>query len=95
MEKNKNLPVPYHPLLKKRAKSIPVSQITSSETQQIIKKMLNFAYKKQKGKKEPVLVGLAAPQIVTSKRIILVDVAAKGKGKSGGDLRIYINQQII
>lgn len=40
------------------------------------------------------MVGLAAPQIGISKRIILVDVKADGKGKVG-DLRVYINPEII
>lgn len=44
----------------------------SKETQKIIKTMFNAM--------QPNMVGLAAPQIGIPKRIILVDVAADGKG---------------
>ncbi|MBI2600148.1 peptide deformylase [Candidatus Daviesbacteria bacterium] len=60
----------------------------------IIEKMLKIAYGQQKDNKKAVMVGLAAPQIGISKKIILVDIAANGKGKVG-DLRVYINPQII
>ena len=56
--------------------------------------MLKVANAEQKDPKKPVMVGLAAPQIGISKRIILVDIKANGKGKIG-DLRIYINPEII
>lgn len=85
---------PNHPILIKVAQKIPKSQISSSETQKIIQTMLSVAYGQQKNKKRPIMVGLAAPQIGISKRIILVDVKANGKGKVG-DLHIYINPQII
>ncbi len=86
--------LPNDPTLTKRAKEISKSQISSSETQKIIQTMLKMAYGQQKNKKRPIMVGLAAPQIGISKRIILVDVKANGKGKVG-DLHIYINPQII
>lgn len=66
----------------------------SAETGNIIKTMLKIAQIEQKGKKKPIMVGLAAPQIGILKRIILVDVEANGKGKVG-DLRVYINPEII
>ncbi|MBI2019125.1 peptide deformylase [Candidatus Daviesbacteria bacterium] len=65
----------------------------SEDTQKIIKAMLKIAHGEQKGKKKPIMVGLATPQIGISKRIILVDVKADGKGKVG-DPRIYINPEI-
>lgn len=91
------------PILTKVAKQILKSQINSQEIGEVIKTMRTVAHGEQKNKqslrsgdlkKGPVMVGLAAPQIGISKRIILVDVAANGKGRVG-DLRIYINAQII
>lgn len=85
---------PSDPILTKKAKEIPQDQIASKDTQQIIKTMLKLAYGQQKDQKKPIMVGLAAPQIGISKRIILVDTQADGKGKVG-NLRIYINPEII
>lgn len=85
---------PSDPLLRKAAQEIPEDKILSLETQNIIKKILKIAFGEQKDAKKPVLVGLAAPQIGISKRIILVDVKSDGKGKVG-DLRVYINPQIV
>lgn len=84
---------PNDPSLTKISKEIPDSQISSKETQEIVKLMLKIAYGQQKEKDKPVMVGLAAPQIGILKRIILVDVKANGKGKIG-DLRVYINPEI-
>lgn len=80
--------------LKKISAKIPQNQINSPGTQKKIKAMLGVAFGEQKDKKRPIMVGLAAPQIGILKRIILVDVKANGKGKVG-DLRIYINPEII
>jgi len=85
---------PTDTLLRKVADEVPQDQIDLVQTKKIIKLMLKVAYGEQKDKSKPVMVGLAAPQIGISKRIILVDVAANGKGKVG-DLRIYINPEII
>lgn len=79
------------PILTRRAKEVVVE---ASETGRAIEKMLSVAYGEQKDQARPMLVGLAAPQIGISKRIILVDVKANGKGEVG-DLRVYINPEII
>src|SRR3990167_7775518 len=84
---------PKDPILIKVAEKIPVKEVTSLKPKNIIKKMLKFAYPEQSDWKKPVLVGLAAPQVKISKRIILVDVKADGHGKVG-DLRVYINPEI-
>ncbi len=84
---------PNDPILVKTAEPIPQDRITSSETKQIIEKMLDVAYGEQADREKPLLVGLAAPQIGISKRIILVDVVAQGKGKIG-DLKVFINPEI-
>ncbi|MBI2040250.1 peptide deformylase [Candidatus Microgenomates bacterium] len=90
---NKLFLQPNDPLLTKVAKKVPASQIDSPETRENIKQMLEVAYRQQKDKKKPVMMGLAAPQIGISKRIILVDLKADGKGRVG-DLRVYINPEI-
>lgn len=90
----KGFSAPNAPILVKTAQKIPVKEITSPKIQKIIEKMLKFAYPEQSDWKKPVLVGLAAPQVKISKRIILVDIKADGHGKVG-DLRVYINPEII
>ncbi len=85
---------PSDPILTKIAKAIPLAEINSPKNQEIINIMLDFAYGQQKDRKRPVLVGLAAPQIGISKRIIMVDVGADGKGKTAA-IKIYINPEII
>ncbi|KKQ73712.1 MAG: Peptide deformylase 1 [Candidatus Woesebacteria bacterium GW2011_GWB1_38_5b] len=89
----KGFAAPNDPVLVKTAEKIPVKAIASFKTKKIIEKMLAFAYPEQSDRKRPVLVGLAAPQVKLSKRIILVDVKADGYGKVG-DLRVYINPEI-
>ncbi len=84
---------PNDPRLREIAEEIPPDQINSAPTKEIIKTMFSVAYGEQKDKNKPIMVGLAAPQIGISKRIILVDVKANGKGKVG-DLRVYINPRI-
>ncbi len=84
---------PNDPILVKIAKEIPIAKIDSKEIQDIISLMLKVSYGQQRQKKKPVLVGLAAPQIGISKRIILVDVKADGKGQVGG-VHVYINPEI-
>ena len=82
------------PILLQKAEEIKPEEIKSSELEDLIEKMLNAAYGEQTDRNKPLLVGLAAPQIGISKRIILVDVAARGKGNVG-DLRVYINPEIV
>lgn len=86
--------MPSDPILLKHAEAVSVSAITSEETNHIIEEMLGVAYGEQTERTKPLLVGLAAPQIGISKRIILVDVKANGKGEVG-DLRVYINPEIV
>jgi peptide deformylase len=89
-----NFVKPDNPVLIKIAPEIPVDKITSAETKKLIEKMLKAAFGEQTDNTKPLLVGLAAPQIGISKRIILVDLKAHGKGDVG-DLRVYINPEVI
>lgn len=85
---------PNNPVLRKIAEGIPAEEIIKPETQSVIDRMFQLAYPEQGDKSKPVLVGLAAPQIGISKRIILVDVEADGKGGTG-NLQVFINPEII
>ncbi len=90
--KNKFLK-PTNPKLRKVSKEIPLSKINSSKIKDVIKRMLEIAYGEQGNPEKPIMVGLAAPQIGISKKIILVDLKADGKGKVG-DVKVFINPEI-
>ena len=83
---------PNDPRLRKISKEISPDQINSPQIKKISELMLKIIGGEQKKHRKGV--GLAAPQIGIFKRIILVDVKADGKGKVG-DLRVYINPEII
>ncbi len=85
---------PNDPILMRVASPVDIANIQSKEIQADIAQMFEVAFGEQGDESKPLLVGLAAPQIGISKRIILVDVIAEGKGKVG-DLRLYINPEII
>ena len=85
---------PSDPVLTVKVKAVTPQEIPSKETEDAIQKMLTVAYGEQKERSKSVMVGLAAPQIGISKQIILVDAAANGRGKVG-DLRVYINPEIL
>jgi peptide deformylase len=93
-KREKMFVAPNDLVLIRKAKKISVDRIGASDTQDIIGKMLDIAYPEQGDRSKPVMVGLAAPQIGISKRIILVDVGADGHG-GVSDLRVYINPEII
>ena len=84
---------PDDPILVKVAEEIPPDQITATEVQDLIEQMLDIAYGKR-DRTKAILVGLAAPQVGISKRIIIVDVLADGKGTTG-DARVYVNPEIV
>lgn len=86
--------LPSDPILTKTATPLSVSEIGTPVIVKIIDEMKDVAYGEQQERTKPVLVGLAAPQIGISKRIVLVDVRANGKGDVG-DVRVYINPEII
>lgn len=84
---------PNDPILLKIAEEIPVSKITDPKTKKLISKILKSSLGRRKDRSKPTVVGLAAPQIGLSKRIIAVDVGADGKGGLS-DLKIFINPEI-
>lgn len=84
---------PNDPILVRVAEKIEPDKINTTAIQNLIEKMLSVAFGEQTDRNKPLLVGLASPQIGISKRLILVDVAASGRGEIG-DLRVYINPEI-
>ena len=80
MSADKRFVLPNNPILNKIADDVDITKILSPEISDLIEQMLNVAYGEQTDRSKPVLVGLAAPQIGISKRIILVDVGADGHG---------------
>ncbi len=87
--------VPSDPLLKKQAVEVPEDEILSQQTQAIIDRMFEIAKGERTDTDKAVMVGLAAPQIGISKRIILVDIGVDSDRKELGQLTAYINPQIL
>ncbi len=87
--------LPSDPLLNRSADVVPVESIQSVEIQSIIQKMMEVARMNQIDTGDGVMVGLAAPQIGISKRIILVDMSVTEKRKNTGKLEAFINPEII
>lgn len=84
---------PNDPLLRQVAEPVKPEEIGTPLFNAIIERMFSVAYGEQTDRQKPLLVGLAAPQIGISKRIILVDLRADGKGRVG-DLAVFINPEI-
>jgi peptide deformylase len=76
------------------ADEIPVEEIVSAETQVLVDKLFRIAYGRQGDAKYPTLVGLAAPQIGISKRVVIIGMNAVGGGEQP-ELREFINPEII
>lgn len=86
---------PSDPILNASAQEIPPDQITSPEIQEIIEQMLQIARGERIDTGKRVMVGLAAPQIGISKRIIIVDTSIDANRKQLGTLNAYINPTIV
>lgn len=85
---------PNDDVLNKVAVEVTTQEISSTETQKLIKQMLKIAQGEQGDVNKRTMVGLASPQVGVSKRIIIVDVATTGMGEAP-ELRAYINPKII
>lgn len=85
---------PSSKILSQVAKPIKIKEIKDPETQNIINTMLRIAYGRQGDKNYPTLVGLAAPQIGISKRIIIIGINSVGDGQQP-ELRAFINPKIL
>jgi peptide deformylase len=89
----KDFEPPHSPVLRLVARPVSSQEIGSDTLERDIARMLHVALGEQQDASKPLLVGLAAPQIGISKRIILVDVAAEGTGKVGA-MRVFLNPVI-
>lgn len=77
------------------AEEIPQEKICSKEVQEIIENMLVLANVNRVDLSRPIMVGLAAPQIGISKKIILADTTSDGEDQKTENIKIYINPKII
>ncbi len=84
----------HDPILDRTSEPLTLEEIHDPDTQSFLDKMIRFANGEQSDQQKHVLVGLAAPQIGHSIRVILVDVGADGKG-GVSQLQCYINPEII
>lgn len=85
---------PTNPLLNKKSAVISADELASPYIQVVIDRMFTLAAGKGHGKNDTrQMVGLAAPQLGLSKRIIFVDVTADGSNKEQ-NLREVINPKI-
>jgi peptide deformylase len=85
---------PSDPVLTKTASPILEEEFSTQSLSSLINDMLNLATIEQSDGTKYVLVGLAAPQLGVSKRIILVATGANGKG-AVSHTEAYINPEII
>lgn len=76
------------------AEEVAINVIQSEEMQELIDAMLRIAHGEQGDKERKTMVGLAAPQIGVSKRIIIAGINAVGAGEQP-ELRVFINPVII
>ena len=76
------------------AKEIPIEEILSGETQALVDKLFRVAYGRQGDANYPTLVGLAAPQIGISKRVVIIGMNALGDGRQP-ELKEFINPEVI
>lgn len=88
-----------NPVLTTVAPPVPTDRITTPRIQAVIDQLITVARGQLANRKHSPtkrrLVGLAAPQIGTSLRIIMVDTAATPDRKNGGKLECFINPEII
>lgn len=85
---------PCHQLLQARAEEVAVSDIASDKVQALIDRMFAIAKNERDDIESGAMVGLAAPQIGVSKRIILVNTGFDSQKKAIGELKVYINPRI-
>lgn len=85
---------PSSEILNLIAKEVPVEEIRSIEIQSLIDKMLRIARGRQGDSRYPTMVGLAAPQIGVSKRVVLIGMNAIGAGEQP-ELKAFINPKLV
>ncbi len=89
---------PHDPVLNRVARHIKPEELDTQHVKQVIERLYTAATgqrAQRKGKERRTLVGLAAPQIGESLRIILVDTKVLPNRKHYGKLECFINPEII
>jgi peptide deformylase len=98
-EERNGMTHPQNPMLNEVALQVSPNKITSPRIQQIIRRLVDVASNQQQGnqqdKQRRTLVGLAAPQIGISLRIIAVDTKITPDRKKPGKLECFVNPEII
>jgi peptide deformylase len=85
---------PIDQILNRVADEITQEEVASLQIQDIIDRMLELSAGKGHNEEDSrQMVGLAAPQLVTSKRIVTIDVTADGSNKKQ-NLKVFINPKI-
>lgn len=84
---------PHSPVLSASAEGVTTAEIHSPDVQNLIDKMYRVAAGRQGDAQIRTLVGLAAPQLGISKRIVLIGMNAVGAGEQP-ELREFINPVI-
>ncbi len=83
---------PSNPVLNQRAEE--VSDPKAPEIRDLISQMFEIAQGNRE-ESQRGLVGLAAPQVGVSKRVILVDTGVNREDRKFGTLEVFINPKII
>lgn len=98
-EARNGMMLPQHPILSQQALVVHPDKITSARIQNSIDRLLEVAgsqrHGRMQGKQRRTLVGLAAPQIGESLRIIVVDTQITQARKNPGKLEVFVNPEII
>jgi peptide deformylase len=88
-----------HPALTQTAAAVAELDISTPRIREVISSLITVARGQQRGRKSDkikrMLVGLAAPQVGKSLRIIVVDTQVTRDRKHNGKLECFINPEII
>lgn len=85
---------PNHKILNEVAQAVHPSAVSSNRIQALVSAMLKIAAGEQGDATRKTMVGLAAPQVGISKRVIIVDISATGMGETP-NLKAYVSPVII
>lgn len=85
---------PTDPILNRVADEVTRQELASPQVQDTINRMLEISAGKGHSKKDSrQMVGLAAPQLGVSKRIVTIDITADGSNKKQ-NLRVFVNPKV-
>ncbi len=87
--------LPSDPSLQERASEVTMEELVSEGMQKTIDGMMEIARGERGDVEKRVMVGLAGPQVGVMKRVILVDVGVLSDRKNLGELRVYVNPEIV